>query len=287
MARPVAEIYQQITTDLTTAFATAGVAIDPTKWSKRNLLRLVCFTVATGMAVWEQLNDVSLAEMEAVRATSAAASKKWIQQKMFEFQYSATDPQALNIINNVPAYPTINEALRIIKGCSVSTTSTNFVQVKVAKGNPLVALTTTEKNSAQGYINQIGAAGIVYNVISLDSDKLIVKANVYYQGTYSAVIQQSVIDALNTYLTELAQTKFDGYLYALDIERTIRNVEGVNDVVVDQLSARLDSQSIGSGVDLILGSDLIARRYQAGAGYITQETTATYTFADTLTFIAE
>lgn len=287
MARSVQEIYTQITDQLTTELATAGVAIDPTKWSKRNLLRLVCFTIATAMAVWEQINDVSLAQMEAVRASSAAASKKWLQQKMFEFQYSATDPQSLQIINGVPAYPNVNTALRIINGCSVSTTATNFVQVKVAKGSPLGALTTTEKNAAQGYINQIGAAGITYNVISLDSDKIIIVADIYYTGTYSAVIKQNVIDALTAFLTQLAQTKFDGYLYALDVEQTIRNVAGVNDVVISQLSVRQNSQAVGAGTDLITGQDLVLRRYQAAAGYITEETTATYTFNDTLNFIPE
>jgi hypothetical protein len=64
-------------------------------------------------------------------------------------------------------------------------------------------------------------------------------------------------------------------------------VDGVNDVVVSKLSARQDTQAIGSGVDLIVGNDLIVRRYQAYAGYITQETTTNYTFADTLNFIPE
>jgi hypothetical protein len=287
MARTINEIYTDITTQLTTEFSTVGIAIDPTKWSKRNLLRIVCYTVATAMAVWEQLNDVSLAQMEAVRASSAAASKKWLQHKMFEFQYSATDPQALQIINNVPQYPNINPALQLIKGCSVSTTATNYVLIKVAKSNPLTALTTTEISAAQGYINQIGTAGITYNVISLASDKVFIIGDVYYIGTYSAVIQQAVYDALNSYLSELAVAKFDGFLYALEIERTIRNVEGVNDVVIQQLQVRQNTQAVGSGANLIDGQDLILRRYQAASGYITEEPTTGYTFADTLNFIPE
>jgi len=287
MARQISEIYADITTQLTAEFSTAGIVIDPTKWSKRNVLRLVCYVVATAMAVWEQLADVSIAEMSAIRDSTAASTKKWLQYKMFQFQYSATDPQNLQIINGVPSYPSINPALQIVNGCSVTTTSANNVLIKVAKGNPLTAFTTSEVSAAQGYINQIGTAGINYIVLSNPSDKLIVIADVYYNGTYSAVIQQAVIDALNTFLTTLAQEKFDGFLYALDIERTIRNVEGVNDVVISQLSARQDGQAVGAGTDLIIGNDLIVRRYQAGAGYIVQETTTNYTFADTLNFIPE
>jgi hypothetical protein len=158
------------------------------------------------------------------------------------------------------------------------------VIIKVAKGNPLTALTTSEKSAAQGYINQIGTAGIVYQVVSYPPDLMNITADIYYNGTYSAVIQQAVFDAINNFLTTLAQEKFDGFLYALDIERTIRAVEGVNDVVISQLSARQDSQPAGSGVNIIQGNDLLVRRYQAHAGYIILETPSPQTL---LFFIPE
>ena len=271
MARTINEIYTDITTQLTTEFASAGVVIDPTKWSKRNLLRLTCYVVATAMALWEQLADVSIAEMSAIRDSTASATKKWLQYKMFQFQYSATDPQNLAIVNNVPAYPTTNTALQIIKGCSVNTTSNNNVIIKVAKGNPLNALTTSEVSAAQGYINQIGTAGIVYQVVSYPPDKMAINAIIYYNGTYSAVIEQAVFDAINNFLTTLAKEKFDGYLYALDIERTIKGVEGVNDVVIIDLFTWAYNQSPAFAVNLILGNDLLVRRYQSYAGYIVLE----------------
>jgi hypothetical protein len=271
MARTINEIYSDITTQLTTEFASAGVVIDPTKWSKRNLLRLTCYVVATAMALWEQLADVSIAEMSAIRDSTASATKKWLQYKMFQFQYSATDPQNLTIVNNVPAYPTTNTALQIIKGCSVNTTSNNNVIIKVAKGNPLEELGTSEVSAAQGYINQIGTAGIVYQVVSYPPDKMAINAIIYYNGTYSAVIEQSVFDAINNFLTTLAKEKFDGYLYALDIERTIRGVEGVNDVVIIDLFTWAYNQSPAFAVNLILGNDLLVRRYQSYAGYIVLE----------------
>jgi hypothetical protein len=190
---------------------------------------------------------------------------------MFQFQYSATDPQNLTIVNNVPAYPTTSTALQLIKGCSVNTTSNNNVIIKVAKGNPLTALTTSEVSAARGYINQIGTAGIVYQVVSYPPDLMNIFASIYYNGTYSAVIEQAVTDAINNFLTTLAQEKFDGFLYALDIERTIRAVEGVNDVVIDILRARAYNQAILQSVNLIFNNDLLVRRYQAYSGYIVFE----------------
>ena len=206
---------------------------------------------------------------------------------MFKFQYSATNPQVLQIINNVPAYATVDEDLQIIKGCSVTTTVVNSVIIKTAKDSPLTALTVGEVAAAQTYIDQLGTAGINYTVLSLDSDKLYVEAEVFYQGLYSPVIQTTVIDALDAYLENLSTNNFNGYVYALDIERVIRGVEGVNDVVVNRVSGRYDAQTVLTGIDLVLANELINRRYLTGAGYIIQEDTATYTFADTLTFTAE
>lgn len=287
MARTVQECYEYITTNLTTEFATVGITITPSLWSRRNVLRNICYTYAIAQALFEQLNDLAIAQMTAIQEISAAATPLWIQDKMFKFQYSATNPQVLQIINNVPAYTTVDEDLQIIKGCSVTTTVVNSVIIKTAKESPLTALSVGEVAAAQTYIDQLGTAGINYTVLSLDSDKLYVEAEVFYQGLFSPVIQTTVIDALDAYLENLSTNNFNGYVYALDIERVIRGVEGVNDVVVNRVSGRYDAQTVLTGIDLVLANELINRRYLTGAGYIIQEDTPTYTFADTLTFTAE
>lgn len=287
MARTVQECYDYITTNLTTEFATVGITIVPALWSRRNVLRNICYTFAIAQALFEQLQDLALAQMEAVQAISAAATPLWIQDKMFKFQYSATNPQVLQIINDVPAYAVVDTDLQIIKGCSVNTTVVNSVIIKTAKSSPLEALSVGEVAAAQTYIDQLGTAGINYTVLSLDSDKLYVEAQVFFQGLYSAVIQSTVIAALDSYLENLSTNNFNGYVYALEVEQVIRAVEGVNDVVVNRVSGRYDAQTVLTGIDLVLANELVNRRYLTGAGYIIQEDTANYTFADTLTFTAE
>ncbi len=287
MARTVQQCYEYITTNLTTEFATYGITITPSSWSKRNVLRNICYVYAIAQALFEQLNDLAIEQMNEIQSISAAATPLWIQNKMFKFQYSATNPQVLQIINDVPAYPVVDEDLRIIKGCSVTTTVVNSVIIKTAKGSPLEPLAVGEVSAAQTYIDQLGTAGINYTVLSLDSDKLYVEAEVFYQGLYSPVIQTTVISALDSYLENLSVNNFNGYVYALDIERVIRSVAGVNDVVVNRVSGRYDAQAVFGGIDLVLANELINRRYQTGAGYIIQEDTPSYTFADTLTFTAE
>jgi hypothetical protein len=287
MARTIEECNAYILSNLTTEFASIGITINTATWSKRNLLRVICYVIAIAQSVAEQMYDVAIAKMQAIQNVSAAATALWLQDAVFKFQYSATTPQNLVIINNVPTYATINENLRIVTACSVNTTVTNQVNIKVAKGNPLAALTSGEKTALQTYVVSKGAAGITYNVISNNPDRLYLSADIYYQGTYSTVISQTVIDALNNFLTNLSKANFNGNILISDVENLIRNVDGVNDVVIDRMAIRESTQAVFGGTDMVLAGDWINRKMQFSAGYAIQEDTATYTFADTLNFNAE
>ena len=164
MARSVSNINDYIVSNLVTNFAAIGITINPLLWSKRNLLRLICYTVAISQALMEQLQDLFRQNIELTVSKAAAASALWVQDKMFKFQYSATNPQIIALINTVPTYAVVDPTLLLITACSVTTDVSNSVNIKVAKGNPLVALAAPEISSAQGYINIIGIAGINYNV---------------------------------------------------------------------------------------------------------------------------
>ena len=262
--------------------------------SHRALWRAWTYVIAVCIAIVEQLMDIYLASIETLVSQSAAASQLWIQAKMFEFQYDATNPQIIQLINTIPQYPIVDATKRIITACAVSIDLANNVNVKVAKGNTFVALDpATELPAAQAYINIIGDAGINYNVISLAADKLYIKANVYYQGQYSAIIQTNVITALNNYLQNLSITNFDGSIKMSDLENVIRQVTGVTDVVMVGVIGRPDSPTpsdptnSASSTILIQNQQVIARLYNPKAGYMVQETVSGYTFADTLIFIAQ
>jgi len=200
MARSVEEINGYIIDNLVSQFASVGITIDPTLWSKRNLLRAVCYTVAIAQALVEQLEDAFIVDIEAVVSVASAASFSWIQSKMFEFQYSATDPQFVTLINTVPVYPVIDPNLRIVTACSVTSDISQTVTIKLAKSSPFQALSSLELASAQGYIDTIGDAGIDYSCVSKNADNLYVNADVYYQGQYSSVIQSTVIAAITSWL---------------------------------------------------------------------------------------
>ena len=287
MSRSVNNINQYIVSNLVVNFAAIGITINPVLWSKRNLLRQICFTVAVCQAYVEQMQDVFKAELEATVNKAAPASTAWVQDKIFKFQYSATNPQVIALVDTVAGYPTVDTTLRIITACSVTTDISNSVIIKAAKSNPLTALNDAESASLQGYINIIGIAGINYTVQTLYPDKIFIGAQIFYQGQYASVIQANVINTILNFLQNLSQSNFNGALKMSDLEAVIRNVTGVNDVVLNNVRGRAATDLFSAGIDLILGTSVLQRQWLTIAGYIAQEDTATKTLADTLIFTAQ
>jgi hypothetical protein len=252
--------------------------------SKRAIWRLWTFVVAVAINLLEQLQDIFQTEIEATVALSAPQTAQWVQDRVLKFQYDATNPQIVQLVNLVPQYPVVNANLRIVTRCSVKSTLSNQVQIKVAKSEPPAPLTGTEASALQSYVDIIGVAGVEYLVTSTDSDKLFVQAQIYYNGQYSAVIQANVIQAIEGYL---AQIPFDGTLKLLDLEIAVRNVTGVTDIVMNNIRARKDADALTAATYLVQANEVIARKWATVSGYIVGETTSGNTLADTLTFIPE
>ena len=287
MARTVQEINTYIVAQLVNEFANVGITINPTLWSKTNVIRLLCYVVAIAQNLFEQLMDLQISKMEVIQQNSAAASASWLQDKVFKFQYSATNPQYLTVISGALQYAIVNPAYRIVTACAISSTVTNTVNIKVATGTPLGVLGGSELLALQNYISMLGVAGVTYVTTTSVGDKLYIKADIYYQGVYSSVIQTNVETAINDYLNTLSIERFGGDIIMADLQALVRGVEGVNDVYFDRVAVRYDSQALFGGIDLVLNGDWINRKYTMGAGYLVEETTASNTFSDTLNYIAE
>lgn len=251
------------------------------------LFNAFAWIVATAQATFEQLCDAYVLVIEGLIARSAAASQLWLQAQMFRFQYSVSDPQVLQLISGVPGYVVINTALCPVTACSVFTDATNTVQVKFAVGSPLQAATSQQIAAAQTYITEIGGAGIAYNATSLNPDQIFIQAQIFYNGMYAAVIQSNTILALNNYLTNLSITNFDGSLKMSDLEAVIRNVAGVNDVLMQNVYIRRDIDpaptSTPTGFPLIVNETVQQRIYQPDsipltAGYMINEVSANWSY---------
>lgn len=287
MARTVAECNTLLVNNLVANFAAVGITIDPTKWSTRNIMRLLCYTIAIGQATLEQLWDVAIASMNSIQKKAIAGSFLWLQDRIFRFQYSPTTPQLLIFSNGVYDYATIDETLQIIDACAISSTLTNQVNIKVATGSPLAALSGAQLTALQGYVYNIGVAGITYNVTSANPDRLYLEGTIYYNGSYSAIIQNNVINGVTNWLANLSKTRFGGDVLMSDIEAFIKTIDGVNDFIPERVSGRSAAQSMFGGIDLVLYGDWINRKYVTDSGYMIPENNVGYTIADKITFIAE
>ncbi|MEB0262922.1 hypothetical protein [Mucilaginibacter sp. 10I4] len=244
------------------------------------------FVFATAMFLLESLIDVFKTEVETIASTAAAASSGWMQNQLKLFQYDVITPQIVQLINFAPSYPVVDASKRIISRASVVTTLAGNSIIKLATSEPPQALSALQLSAAQSYVNAIGAT-VSYLCVSSPADQIYINADVYYQGQYSAIIKQSVIDAINNYLANFSNVSFNGALKVSDIETTIKNVTGVNDSVLRNVITRSDATPFANGTYLVQNSQYISRIYSSQAGYIVSETTTSHTLADSLNFIAQ
>ncbi len=156
--------------------------------------------------------------------------------------------------------------------------------MKVAKSSPPEALTGGEVSALQSFLNIKEPAGIQSKALSLDPDRILVEAEVFYDGQYSAVISASVIAAIDAFLAAL---DFDGIVKVSDLEGAIKAVPGVSDVVFENVITRAETTTYPAGTKLVDNFALAIKQWQTIAGYIIQEDSSGGTFTDTLTFTAE
>lgn len=267
----------------------AQIAADPVLSTMNSvsavaIFRLLTFVVATCINLFEQILDIFKIEVETIASEAVPGTESWVQNEIFKFQYDAATPQIVQLVNFVPSYAVVDPTLQIITRCSVKTLPNKVVAVKVAKGTTPGALTTPELNALKSYLNEISFAGVQYSTISAVADKLFLAADIYYNGSYAAVISTDVIAAINAFLASL---DFDGTIRVSKLVDAIQAVPGVTDVVINDLAMRADATAFSSKTYLVQGYDALLNKYPTAAGYIVEETTAGETFLDKLTFIVE
>jgi hypothetical protein len=228
--------------------------------------------------------DQNKTEVENLVSQAAPGTPQWLQSQVLKFQYSSTSPQVIQLIAFAPKYPIVDLSLRIITRCSVTTDISNTVTIKVAKGFPPQALSFLELDALTSYVNQIGVAGISYNVLSQAADRLYVQAQIFYTGLFSSVIKTNVILAINAYL---ASIPFNGQIKVSDLERAILGVSGVTDVILQNVFARAAATAFGSGTGLVISNALVGRIWPTQGGYAITEDSLGNTLTDSLTFISQ
>lgn len=238
--------------------------------------------IAYNMNIEEQLWDTLRDEVNASILLAAPGTEAWVQAQVLKFQYSSLVPQILQLINFAPSYLIIDEDLQIVSRCSVNTDLNKIVQIKAAKSDPPVPLSAAEYSSLYGYLQNIMFAGIDFSLISLDSDKLYMVADVYYDGQYAATIQDDVKTAIEAYLKAIP---FNGVMLLSDLQQAVKNVPGVKDIEIATVKCRQDTVVLASATvvyDLATGINI--QEWNTVAGYIVGETTVSSTLSDTITY---
>lgn len=239
--------------------------------------------IADIMNQQEQLWDLEEDRLNDLINQNAPATPSWIKNKVFEFQYNALSPQVVQLVNFIPQYPTVDETLRIITRCAVKTLTNSVVQIKVAKSDPPTVLTTLEANALAGYISKLLPAGVLYQLINVAADKLFIEGDIYYDGQYTANIEDDVIASINSYLANLPP---DGVVEVSELQNAINDTPGVTDVRITTIKARKDATAFASATIIYdLATSVNSRIWNTVSASIVEETTVGQTFSDKLNFI--
>lgn len=276
MARTVAQIKQSMIDAKNADAALSGL----TSTSQTAKWNLYYFIAASCIAIFEQLQDLFKIDLENIASTAAPSTPQWTRNKVLKFQTG--DVAELNTTTFVIEYPVINTANQILTRCAVVTAPNRTVLIKVAKSDPPEPVTVGELAELQSYVETFNPAGIAFTLINEDSDKMEVAATIYYNGQYTGVITDNVEAALNSYMANLP---FNGRITTQSVVDAIQAVDGVISVSLTRILVRRDTVAYGAGVTLYnLSTGIDSVNYDTYAGYVVEETTASHTFADTLTY---
>ena len=279
MARTATEIQNEIILAVQADPTLSGL----TSPSSVAIWRLWAFVVASSMEVQEQLWDVFKADLEQIAREAVPGTADWLQNRVLEFQYDATNPQVISVVNGKATYPTIDASLRIITRAAIKEQSNGRTLVKVAKDDGaggLIPLTTIEENALISYLDAIGFVGIPIDTSTQFPDRLRFQGEIFYNGQYvETTVKTNVIAAINAYLKSISLDEFDGKVVREQIIDAIQAVAGVTGI--DTLNVSLIGRP--SSVPLTGSVVTITREYETAAGYIIEEDTAGNTFTDTIT----
>lgn len=277
MARNIATIKQGIQDEKNTYPSLNPILFKEEGGSAVGLFNNIADVVAININVFEQLQDAYKGELETIAASAVPGTPSWVKEKVIEFQYDATTAQFITLVDLVPTYNEVDEDLRIISRVSVVEGGNGLVTVKVATGDTPAAISALQKTALEEYLDILMPAGPTIVVISTDSDKLYIDAEVYYDGQFVNSIQSDVEDAITSYLANL---DFNGVVLVSMIQDAIQAVTGVKDVVINEVRARADTTPFASATT-------VARQWTTVAGYIVEETESGQAFSDTITYTAE
>lgn len=239
MARSVAEIKKTMT-DAFMADETIrekyGLSERDTfngSFSNVSVENIIFFVLAACYHVLEMIFDQHKIDVENKIATAVVASVPWYYKMALAFQYG--DGLVLNEVTQKYEYAKIDETKQVVKYAAVRDKGTS-VQILVSgdkNGNP-VPLSNDVLTVFKQYMNRVKVAGVILNVISKDSDRIIINANIYVDPLVMDLHGVSLSDgskpvekAVSDFLKNIT---YGGTFNKTKLVDAIQKVQGVTDV---------------------------------------------------------
>ena len=301
MARSIPVIYNQLLAAKNVQSGSGQPLNSLNSQSQVSKWNLWLWITAVSQNLFEQLCDLFQANIEAAIASAPVYSPQWIADKLTQFQYSATDPQTvvLDETNFTINYPIINPSYQLISQAGVQINASRSLTLKVAGGNPLTALSLDSDtyDALISYINTWMIPGTQYTLVSLNPDIVYVFAQVYYDASYSGIVQGNMQQAINNFLSAIP---FDGTFTVSGLEDTMLKVSGVEDVVLNNVWVQTNGEYVDTplvypapadpwpdGTYLVNANVLVDRYWQTFAGYATSvpNSNTYYSLTQTITYI--
>jgi hypothetical protein len=298
MARPISVIKAKMLADIQADPVLSSILTSP---SLTAIYNLWCYIFASATNLFEQVQDLYIANAESAALKTPPATPIWIQNQVFNYQYDPSGATATNVVVIKPdfsvGYGTKNTAFNIVTLCSVKTSPNNYVEIKAAQGDAVTgysAITGTALAQLDGFLGEILPAGINHTLISQDADYLGIIGTVYFRNGFSGVIMANVLAAIKAYADSISisntnasqSVNYTGVVKAAAIEEAIISVDGVSDIRLTRITARSFSTPFASSAVIYdLATGVNNRQYNTAAGYIIQETGAN-SWANTLIFSA-
>lgn len=287
MARDITTITNDIKTKIRTYPSLNAFKFPEEGGSRVGVFNLLIDTAALCVFTFEVLMDQLKADIQAIADTAPAGNNKWIQTRMFEFQYG----NVIALVNGSPVYNPVIVANRIITQCAVKDIGNGIVAIKLAKGTtaPFSPLSAPELAAVKNYYygtattEGIGFSGVKAQFITLSPDRMYLSANLYFFGQYiQSTVKTNVIAAIDAFLKGFANEAFGGRVFMIKLVDAIQAVDGVSRVELLSVKGRPSSVTLTFSTTIPLQGF-----YDTVAGHIISEDTALNTLDDTITMIEE
>jgi hypothetical protein len=203
---------------------TAGASFDDV-YARVSVVRLLMWVVSYVIAAKETAYEDWEEEVRAVADATHYGTEAWWVETAKAWQ----EGDALTVADGRVRYATVDATHRVVTSAAISTLG-RTLRLKVAKGEPggLQALTTSQLEAFQGYVESVKPVGLHVTVTSGSANVIGMSGTVRYSAELNqGDVRQAVREKLTAVMGELP---FGGRLYAGRLAAAMMAVEGVEDV---------------------------------------------------------